>query len=389
MVVFLLSLVNGALQAELDRFFDIISGSGVTSRVVTKAAFSLARRKFHFGAFREINRVVIDAFYANQVGRRWHGLRLLAVDGSTALLPRTREMIEWFGVGDAAVERSPAIGRVSALFDVLNRIVVDAHLAPYRFGERELAAMHLPKVGASDLLLFDRGYPAFWLLSLLRMIGAQFCMRTDASYSPAIAAFVQSGDAERTIQLRVGSSARVECRRKGVSLDPVRVRLVRVELSTGQVEILMSSLLDCEQYPHCVFGDLYHQRWGIEEEYKLLKHRVQIETFSGKSVHAVMQEFHAKIVTGNLTALNAYQAQSEIPENAKRRPVRVNFSHAIASMKLAIVRLLTAANPGPVLRGYLDSVRRTVELVRPGRHFKRHIAKAKRPSSNMNYKRCG
>lgn len=389
MVVFLLSLVNGALQAELDRFFEIVNGACVSTRVVTKAAFSLARRKFHFGAFREINRVVVDAFYANQVGRRWNGLRLLAIDGSTALLPRSQEVMEWFGVVDEKQESPRAIGRVSALYDVLNRMVLDAQLAPYRLGERELAAMHLPIVGENDLLLFDRGYPAFWLVSLLRTIGVQFCMRTEGAYSPAIEAFVQSGQAERIIDLRIGAKARPECRRKGVSVEPVRVRLVRVELSTGQVEILMTSLMDSQRYAASVFGDLYHQRWGIEEGYKFLKCRVEIENFSGKSVHAVMQEFHAKIVTGNLTALNAYQAQSEISEGAGRRAVRVNFSHAIASMKSTIVRLLTAANPIPVITAYLDRIRRTVEVVRPGRTVKRRIAKVIPPRFRMTYKRCG
>lgn len=389
MIVFLLSLVNGALQAELDRFFEILNGASVGTRVVTKAAFSLARRKFHFGAFREINRVVVEAFYANQVGRRWKGLRLLAIDGSTALLPRTQEMMEWFGVVDQNVESPRAIGRVSALYDVLNRMVIDAQLAPYRLGERELAAMHLPMVRENDLLLFDRGYPAFWLVSLLRTIGVHFCMRTEGAYGSAIAEFAQSGEAERVIELRIGSAARSECRRKGVSLDPVRVRLVRVELSTGQTEILMTSLLDQQEYAHSIFAELYHQRWGIEEGYKFLKCRVEIENFSGKSVHAVMQEFHAKIVTGNLTALNAYQAQAEITEVPGRKPVRVNFSYAIASMKTTIVRLLTAANPVPALIAYLDRLRCTVEIVRPQRSFKRRIAKVLPPRFRMGYKRCG
>lgn len=390
MVVFLLNLVNGALQAELDRFFDTLNGVSVGTRIVTKAAFSLARRKFHFGAFREINRVVVDAFYTKQVGRRWNGLRLLAIDGSTMLLPRSQETMEWFGVTNQGVELPRAMGRVSALYDVLNRIVLDAQLAPYRFGERELAAMHLPMAGENDLLLFDRGYPAFWLVSLLRTVGVQFCMRTDGAFGPAIAAFAKSGEVERIIELRVGSQAtRTACRRKGVSLEPVRVRLVRVELSTGATEILMTSLLDCQTYPQCVFADLYHQRWGIEEGYKFLKRRVEIENFSGKSVHAVMQEFHAKIVTGNLTAINAYQAQEEILQNPEHQPVRVNFSHAVATMKNAIVGLLTTTNPASILNAYLDRVLRTVELVRPGRTFKRRFIKGSPPRFPTSYKRCG
>jgi hypothetical protein len=297
--------------------------------------------------------------------------------------------MEWFGVVDEQQQPPCAIGRVSALYDVLNHLVVDAQLAPYRLGERDLALLHLPYVDDHDVLLFDRGYPAFWLLAWLHARGRQFCMRANVDYSPAIVAFVHSGDAERTLEIAPSDPVRRACRRQGLSTQPVRVRVVRVDLGGGGVEVLFTSLEDAQQYPHEIFGELYHQRWGIEEGYKFLKCRVEIENFSGKSVHAVMQDFHAKIVTGNLTALGAYQAQRELPEAPHRPRVRVNFSHALASLKHTLVRLLTAANPVPVLMAYLDLLGRTVEIVRPGRSVPRRLNQILPPRFRMTYKRCG
>ena len=388
LVLFLLNLVQGALQAELDRFCEVLQGVSVASRMVTKAAFSLARRKLHFGAFVEINRVVVDSFYHDRPVQRWHGWRLLAIDGSTALLPRSEEVRAWFGVVAEGEATPCVIGRVSTLYDVLNRIIVEAYLAPYRIGEHELAVAHLGRVEGRDLLLFDRGYPAFWLFSLLRTLAIQFCMRASANYSPAIERFVGSGEPERIIDLSPGGQGRTECRKKGVSLEPVRVRLVRVELNSGEVEVLITSLLDLAAYPQEHFAALYHQRWGIEEGYKALKSRVEMENFSGKSVHAVMQDFHAKIVTTNLTALLAHQAQSELPPTKRRHPVRVNFSHALARMKDTVVRLFTAANRHQILCAFIDLLRRTVEVVRPGRSFPR-IHRSTRQRFHPTYKRCG
>lgn len=388
LVLFLLNLVQGALQAELDRFFEVVHGANVMSRMVSKAALTLGRRKLHFGAFVEINRVVVDSFYEKQPAHRWQGLRLLAIDGSTALLPGSDEIRQWFGVVDKAQPKPRVIGRVSALYDVLNRIIVEAHLAPYRIGEHELALTHLDRLNARDLVLFDRGYPAFWLFSLLHTQAIQFCMRINTNFSPPIEQFVESGEAERIVDLRPGSQARAECRRKGVSLEPIRLRLVRVELKSGEVEILITSLLDTTAYPHQQFADLYHQRWGIEEGYKALKCRVELENFTGKSVHTVMQDFHAKIVTTNLTALMAHQAQSELPDSERRHAVRINFSHAIARMKDTIVRLFTALHPHQILGRFIDLLRRTVEPVRPNRSFPRRkrITLQRFPAS---YKRCG
>ncbi|MDD4189994.1 MAG: hypothetical protein PHI28_01570 [Mangrovibacterium sp.] len=79
-------------------------------------------------------------------------------------------MLEEFGVHQfgpkADSPRSLAMG--SMLYDVFSQITLDARLAPYASGERDLLMEHLDKVGSGDLLLLDRGYPCFWLLFLLK-----------------------------------------------------------------------------------------------------------------------------------------------------------------------------------------------------------------------------
>jgi hypothetical protein len=389
LVLFLLNMVQGALQAELDRFFEVFRGVNLKSRVVTKAGFSLARRKLHFGAFVEVHRFVVESFYDNRPVRRWKGFRLLAIDGSTARLPNTGEIVSWFGVVDNKQPRPCAIARVSTLYDVLNRIIVDAHLAPYCMAERELAVAHLEQVGAGDLLLFDRGYPAFWLFSHLSNASIEFCMRTTTNYSRAVRSFVDSGAPEAHIEMSPGSDARRVCREKGLCMLPVRVRLVRVELGDGQVEVLVTSLIDKVKYPDEIFADLYHQRWGIEEGYKVAKWRVEIENFSGKSVHCLMQDFHAKVVTTNLTAIIVHQAQNDLPSRPQRlHKMQINFSHAVACMKDTLVRLLRAPNRLEVLSAFIEIVWLTVEPIRPGRSFPRE-KRLTPPRFRATYKRCG
>lgn len=50
----MLNMVKGALQVELDGFFAAESGSEMPCKVVTDAAFCLARKKFSYEAFIEI-----------------------------------------------------------------------------------------------------------------------------------------------------------------------------------------------------------------------------------------------------------------------------------------------------------------------------------------------
>ena len=50
------------------------------------------------------------------------------------------------------------MARVSQLFDVKNKFTIDAIIAPYSIGERELASLHAFQLRPTDLLLLDRGY---------------------------------------------------------------------------------------------------------------------------------------------------------------------------------------------------------------------------------------
>jgi hypothetical protein len=55
LIVFLINLVKGSYQDELDKFFKTICRFDVAKRVVSKAALSKARMKLKFEAFVELN----------------------------------------------------------------------------------------------------------------------------------------------------------------------------------------------------------------------------------------------------------------------------------------------------------------------------------------------
>ena len=59
------------------------------------------------------------------------------------------------------------MARLSQLYDPLNKITVDAIISPKHIGERELAAQHFLNIMPTDLVLMDRGYPAWWLFALI------------------------------------------------------------------------------------------------------------------------------------------------------------------------------------------------------------------------------
>ena len=386
-VMFLLNMLKRSLQDELDEFFNIEKKALVAARKVTKSAFSQARKKLKPDVFIELNQVQVNYFYEHFDFKTWYGYRLVAVDGSTSVLPRTTEVSEHFGTLEPAQGEPCPLARVSQMFDVVNEVTIDALIAPKAIGERAMAAQHFAYLKADDLVLLDRGYPAFWLFALILAQDAQFCARMPVGVWKAVDQFVESGLDEQIVTLQPSSNALEECNARGLSTDPIRVRLVRVELDTGEIEVLATSLLDQGTYPVTIFKELYHQRWPVEEDYQFLKCRIEVENFSGKTVLAVYQDFHAKVFTKNLTAILAHPAQKVVQRESqgKKYTYQVNMTNALSKMKDTVVLLLQSANILSILEALWQQMVKTIEPIRPGRSYP-HKKRVKPRRFSMTYK---
>ena len=378
-------MLKHPLQTELDAFFKaFVSGEG---RQVTKSAFSQARKKFKHTAFIELNDDQVRYFYAHFAPDTWHGFRLLAIDGTMATLPKNEAVGAHFGYWHPQAGGQCPKARISQLFDVLNKISVDAQIAPKDRGERDLATEHLGHLSANDLVLLDRGYPAFWLFSAIRSTGAHFCSRMCLQEWNVVKAFLSSALCEQIVELEPAYSAEKACEERRLSQAPIPVRLLRIELPNGEIEVLATSLLDQACYPYELFKELYIQRWPIEEDYKAMKSRLEVENWSGESVEAVRQDFHATFFAKNLAAILAQPAQHAVREQSahKKYTYKVNMTHLYGQLKMNIVKLFTAANPLKLLRILWQHMTKTIEPIRPHRSNPRN-KRVRRVRYPKNYK---
>lgn len=386
-ILILMNMLKRSLQDELDELFRQFNDEPVARRVVTKSAFTQARKKLKHDAFVELNREQVTFFYNQFDHELWHGKRLVAVDGSMATLPNNQAVAEHFGVWRPHAGGTCPKARLSQLFDVLNKVSIDAIIAPKSQGERELATKHCEFLQENDLLLLDRGYPAFWLFTLILSKSADFCARISVSNWIVATEFVASGEKEAIVTIESSAVSKKKCLQMELPIEPMTVRLVRVDLPTGETEVLMTSLIDKQMFSYELFKDLYHHRWPVEEDYKCLKSRLEIENWSGKSVTAVYQDFHANVFSKNLAAILAQPAQKEVVEQTKAHKYlyQVNMTNLISKMKDAIVKLFTFNDPLPVLRGLWQQMTKTIEPVRPDRSVKRKFS-VKPKRFRMNYK---
>jgi hypothetical protein len=129
----------------------------------------------------------------------------------------------------------------------------------------------------------------------------------------------------------------------------VKVRFVRVPLSTGEWAVLVTSLLDAKRYPTGEFGELSHLRWGVETFYGLLKTRLELENFTGNGAEAVRQNFHATVYLTGLESIWTGPAQARLDAKEVRHPQVVNRAvsfNAIQNEALAL--LLSGLDTGPL-----------------------------------------
>ena len=351
----MLNALNGSIQAELVRFFTVIDD-------------------------------LVQTFYETATIDKWQGHRLLAVDGSVTQLPISDKLLAHFG--KARPHAAMPHVRLSQLFDVKNNITLDLQVESHSTGEREMALKHLNKTQTGDLVVYDRGYPAVWFYKYHRLKNVDFCMRIVNS-SNVVKAFLESGKYSDVVDFPCIEKSPRRCRKDKISTGSLRLRLVRVDLPSGEPEILVSSLTDLQAYPTSLFADLYFQRWGVEEDDKLLKSRLNIENYSSVSIEDVLQDLHAKLLTKNLAAAAIHDAKRKIkkPKYNRLYDYKINFTFAINQLKDNVVRFTMKLADLELYELLISKILKNLSVIRPNRKFVRQDRINKKNKYPMNYKR--
>lgn len=379
--LFIISTIQSSIQRELDRFFRTFNNQLLAEKFVSQSAFSQARLKIKPEAFVELCQDITNLFYTNYAVKKWNGLRLIAIDGSELMLPKNTDTIEQFGEYTTNyMNKTIVLARISKAYDVLNKMNIDAKLVNRKIGEHVLANQHLEYCGAGDLLLMDRGYPSYDLFMNILAKGSDFCARLTVSTWGVATKLVESGQKEIIVDILPGNNLKRMYKKQGKPIEPIKCRFICVELSTGEKEVLITSLLDTHKYPYSIFKNLYHMRWDIEESYKKDKHRLQLENFSGKSITAIYQDFYAGLLLSNITSILSYSLGDRINEKTKKAGLKyqINYTSALAKVKEAIALIFTNREMENLLKKLLNILMSNILPVRPNRQYERKKQKRKR-----------
>ncbi len=217
-------------------------------------------------------------------------------------VPDTYECSEYFGFSGNQNKTITAMASASALYDVLNDIIIDARITRYKTSERTMAKQHIDSIGdkisqQNSIVIFDRGYPSYDMFDYLNNQGLLFLMRVSESFKVA-----QSIDDNDSI---------LNYKFQG---EMKQVRVVNVKISDEITEVLITNIYD-ENISPSQFKELYFLRWGVESKYKELKSSLKIEEFSGTKPIAIEQDFYASIYLSMIAALIKKEADAAIADD--------------------------------------------------------------------------
>jgi hypothetical protein len=284
-------------------------------------------------------------------------------------------------------------GRISVLYDVLNRIGLDAQLSSNRCGEVALALQQLGRLQPGDVVLHDRGFTGYVFMAAIVQAGAEVIGRcSKGSFWDAQEMFRRNrANQSRVVWISAPWDQKAECQRRKLPLK-MKVRFISVRLPTGELEVLVTSLLEEKVYPTEEFLTVYHWRWGHETFHFMLKSRLELENFSGLTLEAVRQDFHAAVLLSNLESMLTQPAQDSLEQRnvADVQPVKVNHAvsyHALKDQLLdllyrdipaeeVIIRLTKMFCAAPVaLRLERKPPKRKKVSFHRSYHFQRHVKK--------------
>ena len=173
----------------------------------------------------------------------------------------------------------------------------------------------------------------------------------------------------------------------GMPLEEVRVVVQQKGFRTKEL-IVVTTLLDTQQYSAAEIALLYRRRWQAELNLRSLKIVLQMDHLRCKTPHRVRNEFYMHLVAYNLIR----QLMAVAAVQAGREPWTISFKGALQTINNLLPILSTQVSTEEWCQTLLDSIVTHEVGNRPDRYEPR--VKKRRPKSyklmsepRQNYKR--
>ena len=242
------------------------------------------REKLNPEVFKYLNEGTLNIFYneCKDEVKTYKGYVLVAVDGSDFEIPNTKTTKKEYSVLMKNDECARAT--VSTMFDVLNGYVIDTLIRPYRTSEIEMEKEHLrnsKKIIKEQKIIRikDRNYRSIEDFYYSNKNDEKYITRLqDKVYKKYIDRMKENDEIieieYQYDRVRYYKTRNPELYKDLKKKEPIKVRIVKIELENGTKEILATNL--GKEFTSEDIKEIYKLRWGIETMYHTVKESLKI-----------------------------------------------------------------------------------------------------------------
>lgn len=349
----------------------------------TSGAYSQARERLGAKVLERLFKAVCQPLATPATkGAFAYGLRLVALDGSIDEVPDSAANSAYFGRA-TATRGDSAFPQVQCVYlcECGTHALFDAAFWPYAVSERRGGKRLLRSVQADMLMMWDRGFHDYDMLSGVRARGAQVLARLPAHVKPERVevlpdgtglAYLHPSDPKRRTQERL------------------LVRVIEYTLDDptrpghAQPHRVITTLLDPTRYPALELIVLYHERWEVEitlDELKVHQRLLPRRLRSLKPV-GVIQELYALLLAHFVVRFIMHEAGLTYDLD----PDCLSFVESLRLIRAAIPEF-QLVNPSHHDRLWQRLLRDIVRHRLPARRIRTYPRVVKRKMSNFKLKR--
>jgi hypothetical protein len=324
-----------------------------------RSSLCVARRRLGIAPIRQLFHSTVGLLATPDTpGAFYKGFRLMALDGTTLLVPDSPANARAFGYpsggrGDGAF---PQIRKLSLVETGTHAEVAFAlkGIREEESSEQAMAPALLRHLRPGMLLLWDRGFFSYRLWAQATATGAQVLARVRADL--VLWPVRTLSDGSYLAYLYPNES----CRKR--DQGGLLVRVIRythgdpLRVGCGQDHVLLTTLLDADRYPALELILLYHERWEIELVYDEQKTH-QTPRRATKTAHLRSETPQGVVQEAYALSLGHYVVRALMAQAAQTRemdPERLSFLGCLQILQTRLPESPTGTAAS--LRTWLDGL---------------------------------
>ena len=328
---------NGSCQQAVARLISDRVFEGLSANSFNTGPYCKARQRLSLPwIIQEVRRIGLSLHTSASKRWNWKGVNVLRVDGTTVLMPDTRENQSKY---PQQHRQKPGLGfpiaRLVGLISLSAGTVVDDAIGEFQgkgTGETSLFSQLIDSLSANDLLLADRYYCTYAIIMCLQLKGVTFLSRNHSQRKSDFRKGRKLGKKDHIIEWK-------KPKRKAVWMtqdeyDCLPDTLTVREFSVGGT-VYLTTLLDDSTDSKKELAELYKERWKIELDFRSLKTDLKMEMLRCKTPEMVEKEIAVKFMAYNLIRGNIADSASQHHKVSRQ----ISFKSAVHLLDAARIQL--------------------------------------------------